>query len=158
MQLLDQIITIVHPAARLLGVLGILLSSVGITAHAQQKGERVRVLAGSALRTSPGGQVVGVLSRTFEAPVEMVQGGAVRVKLVGFVLEADVRLEGNRVRGLVGPSSGKSDDGGTLRLGPSEKEPAVATLSRGAVVFATQKSAAWLAVNRPIWVDKSRLS
>ena len=158
LQSLDQIITTRHRSARSFGALVVLLSLAGTPAEAQQKGDRVRVLAGSALRSAPGGQVVGVLSRTFEAPVDLVQGGAVRLKLTGFVLEADVRLDGNRARGLVGPAKGKSDDGGTVRVGPGEKEPALASLNRGAVVFSTQKSAAWLAVNRPIWVDKSRLA
>ncbi|MBC8085647.1 MAG: hypothetical protein H7Z40_00160 [Phycisphaerae bacterium] len=118
----------------------------------------MRVLAGSALRSAPGGPVVGVLSRVYEAPVEMVQGSAVRLKLSGFVSEGEVRLEANGARGLMGAASGRADNGGTLRTGRSEKEPALATLQRGAVVFPGPRSASFVAVNRSIWVDKSRLA
>lgn len=158
LQLLAQIFGPANQAARTLGASAVLWALLSSSAPAQKKGEKVRVLAGSALRTAPGGQVVGVLSRTFEAPVDMVQGAAIRLKLSGFVLEQEVRLEGNRMRGQVGAAGGKADVGGTLRLGPSEKEPALATLNRGAVVFSTQKSAAYLAVNRTVWIDKSRLA
>jgi len=125
------------------------------TAAGQKKGERVRVLAGSAMRTAPGGQVIGVLSRAFEGPVEMVQGSAVRLRIHGFVSEKAVRLEANRNRGLVG---GTGASGGVLRTGPSEKEPELAMLRRGAVVFSGQPSSTFLAVNRTVWVDKSRLA
>lgn len=125
---------------------------------AQKKGERVRVLAGSAMRAAPGGQVVGVLSRVYEAPVEMVQGSAVRLKLNGFVAENDVRIERNGARGVMGGTGGRSDDGGTLRTGRGEKEPALAALQRGAVVFPGQKASSYFAVNRTVWVDKSRLA
>lgn len=127
-------------------------------AFAQKKGDRVRVLAGTALRTAPGGQVVGVLSRVYEAPVELVQGSAVRLRLNGFVSEQELRLESGGSRGVVGASSGRSDNGGTLRTGRGEKEPALATLQRGAVVFPGEKSASFVSVNRVIWVDKSRLA
>lgn len=158
LQSLDQIFETMKRGACALGVAGMLTAMAANDAAAQKKGERVRVLAGSAMRTAPGGPVVGVLSRTFEAPVEMVQGSAVRLKIAGFVLEREVRLDGNRQRGVVGPAGGKSETGGTLRTGPSEKEAELATLNRGAVVFSGQKSSAFLSVNRTIWVDKSRLA
>ncbi|MEO7361764.1 MAG: hypothetical protein ABI120_15645, partial [Gemmatimonadaceae bacterium] len=126
-----------------------------VPAAGQKKGERVRALAGSAMRTAPGGQVVGVLSRAFEGPVEMVQGTAVRLRINGFVSEKSVRLEANRVRGLVG---GAGASGGVLRTGPSEKEPELAMLRRGAVVFSGPPSSKFLPVNRTVWVDKSRLA
>lgn len=158
LQLFAQIATTTQTLVRALGLaLGLLVVFSGV-ASAQKKGDRVRVLAGSALRSAPGGQVVGVLSRTFEAPVEMVQGTSVRMRLAGFVNEADVRLEGNRMRGVVGAAGGKADVGGTLRTGPNEKEPALASLNRGAVVFSGQKSATFFAVNRTVWVDRSRLA
>ena len=127
-------------------------------AAAQKRGDRVRVLAGSALRTAPGGQVVGVLSRVYESPVEMVQGSAVRLTLNGFVRDQDVRLEANGARALMGPANGRSDIGGTLRTARGEKEPVLATLQRGAVVFPGARSASFFAVSRTIWVDKSRLA
>ena len=125
------------------------------SAAAQKKGERVRVLAGSVLRTAPGGQVIGVLSRAYEAPAEMVQGSAVRLRITGFVSEKAVRLESNRRRGLIG---GSGANGGVLRTGPGEKEPELAKLRRGAVVFSGATSSTFLAVNRTVWVDKSRLA
>ena|GEM_PF-260026 len=125
---------------------------------AQKRGDRVRVLAGSALRAAPGGQVVGVMSRAFEAPVEMVQGSAVRLKLNGFVSEQDVRLESSGARALMGAANGRGDAGGTVRTGRGEKEPALATLQRGAVVFPGSKAESYFAVSRTIWVDKSRLT
>ncbi|MEP6836273.1 MAG: hypothetical protein ABJB74_22985 [Gemmatimonas sp.] len=127
------------------------------TAAAQKKGERVRILAGSVMRTAPGGQVIGVLSRVYEGPVEMVQGGASRLRISGFVSEQSIRLDATRARGVAG-AAGAGDYGGVLRTGPSEKDPALATLQRGAVLFAGQKSSTFLAVNRTIWVDNSRLA
>lgn len=158
LQLPDPIIAKVRTVVRVLGMGLGALALYTSPALSQKKGDRVRVLAGSALRTAPGGQVVGVLSRTFEAPVEMVQGTAVRMRLSGFVNEQDVRLEGNRLKGLVGSPKGNAEAGGTLRTGPSDKEPELASLKRGAVVFSGQKAAAFLAVNRTVWVDKSRLA
>lgn len=155
LQLLAPIIAKAKLASRSACVAIALLAACSTLASAQKKGDRVRVLAGSALRSAPGGPVIGVLSRTFEAPIEMVQATSVRMRLAGFVNEADVRLDGNRQRGVVG---GKTDDGGTLRTGPNEKEPALASLNRGAVVFSGSKSASFLAVNRTVWVDKSRLA
>ena len=126
-----------------------------LPAGAQKKGDRVRVLAGSAMRTAPGGVVVGVLSRAFEGPVEMVQGTAVRLRLNGYVSEQSVRMEPNRNRGK---GVGAGNTGGVLRTGPSEKEPALATLRRGAIIFQGQKFKTFLAIHRTIWVDKSRLA
>ena len=126
-----------------------------VTAAAQKKGERVRMLAGSVMRTAPGGQVIGVLSRDFEGPVEMVQGSAVRLRINGYVSDKAVRLESNRKRGLVG---GPGASGGVLRTGPGEKEPELAMLRRGVVVFSGKPSATFLAVNRTVWVDRSRLA
>ncbi|MGV3707310.1 MAG: hypothetical protein ACO1Q7_00605 [Gemmatimonas sp.] len=124
-------------------------------AAAQKKGDKVRVLSGSAMRAAPGGQVVGILSRAFEGPVEMVEGNAVRLRINGFVSEGTVRLEGNRSRGVV---SGKGDEGATLRTGPAEKEPSLATLMRGAVIFTGARSGGYVPANRVVWVDKSRLA
>lgn len=133
--------------------------SAGVpTLAAQSKGEKVKVLAGSALRAAPGGQMVGVSSRAFDAAVEMVLGDAVRLRINGFMESGDVRLESNKARGVAGPTNGRADAGGTVRVGPAEKEPALATLQRGTVVFSTGKSASFLAVNRTVWVDKSRLA
>lgn len=135
------------------------IASVGVAPlPAQSKGEKVKVLAGSALRAAPGGQMVGVSSRAFDAAVEMVQGDAVRLRLSGFMESGEVRLESNKTRGLAGPANGRADAGGTVRVGPADKEPALATLQRGTVVFSTGKSALFLAVNRTVWVDKSRLA
>ena len=136
-------------------LIGVINSVPVSSVSAQKKGDRVKVLAGSAMRTAPGGQVVGVLSRVFEGPVEMVQGGAVRLRIKGFVSEQSVRLDANKARGVVG---GARDNGGTLRTGPSEKDPALATLQRGTVLFSGPRSAAFLPVNRSVWVDKSRLA
>jgi hypothetical protein len=138
-----------------LPLLSVSLLLPGSSAQAQKKGDKVRVLAGSAMRAAPGGQVVGILSRAFEGPVEMVEGNAVRLRLNGFVSEATVRLEANRSRGVV---SGKGDEGATLRTGPAEKEASLATLMRGAVVFTGAKSGSFLPANRVVWIDKSRLA
>ena len=102
----------------------------------------------------PAGQVVGVLSRVLEGSVEMVQGSAVRLRLNGFISDKAVRLEPSRLRGLVTAGN----DGAVLRIGPSDKQPALATLRTGAVVFTGQKTLAYIAVNRTVWVDKSRLA
>lgn len=127
-------------------------------AEAQQRGETVRVLAGSALRGSPGGAMVGVLSRTFDAPVELVQGSAVRLRLQGFVHEQQMRIEANRSRAVIGGTGSRGAAGGTLRIARGEAEPVLATLQRGAAVFPGEKSGTFLAVNRVVWVDKSRLA
>ncbi len=141
------------------GVLALLLTSATVlplqSALAQKKGDHVQVLAGSALRTVPGGRVVGVLSRALDGPVEMVQGSAVRLRLRGFLSEKSVKLEANGTRAVV---AGAAENHGILRTGPSEKDPALATLQLGAVVFPGPRSASFLPVNRTVWVDKSRLA
>ncbi|MEP6764935.1 MAG: hypothetical protein ABJB66_11515 [Gemmatimonadaceae bacterium] len=118
---------------------------------AQKRGERVRVLSGSALRTTPTGDVIGVLSRTFDGQVEAVLGTAVRLHINGFV-DAKLLAVAPKSRTVIGAA------GGTLRDGATEKAPALAELRKGATVFPGEKSGTFVAISRPIWVDKSRLS
>ena len=120
--------------------------------NAQKKGDRVRVLSGSALRTAPAGDVIGVLSRTFDAPVEAVIGGSVRLRISGFIEAQQLHADASKNRMVVGVT------GGTMRVGASEKGATVAEMRRGATVFPGEKTGSFMAVSRPVWVDKSRLT
>ena len=115
--------------------------------HAQKRGSRVRVLTGSALRTAPGGNVLGTLSRSFDAEVEMEQGTSVRVRLSGFVVASDLDVEARQSRATVG------GDGTEIRTGSSVKDPVLATLRRGTVVFPAQKGR-WVLRGRQAGLDR----
>lgn len=118
---------------------------------AQKQGARVRVLSGSALRSTPTGDVIGVLSRTFDGQVESVLGSAVRLHINGFV-DAKLLAAAGKSRTVVGAA------GATMRDGATDKAASLAELRRGATVFPGEKSGNFVAISRPIWVDKSRLS
>ena len=122
-----------------------------VQAFAQKRGERVRVLSGSALRSAPTGEVIGVLSRTLDAQVESVIGSTVRLHLNGFADSRQLSVA-SKSKTVMGAS------GGSIRDGASDKAPTLAELRKGATIFPGQKSGNFVAVSRPVWVDKSRLS
>jgi hypothetical protein len=128
---------------------------------APRRGERVTIRSGTALRSTPGGEVIGVSSRAITAPVELVQSTFVRVTVEGHVAAGDVRLAANRSRGEVLPANGT-----TLRATGTANGAAVAELRRSAYVFPLRAGAvfpparagAFLAARRAIWVDVSRVT
>jgi hypothetical protein len=131
----------------------LLTPMVAESLHAQGRGSRIRVLTGSALRTAPGGAVLGTLSRGLDAVVESEQGSSVRVRISGFVSASALSFEPKLGRATVSGS-----DGAALRTGASEKDPTLAQLRRGTVLFATQKAGSFYGVGKPVWIDKSRLT
>ncbi|MEP6781154.1 MAG: hypothetical protein ABJC26_14760 [Gemmatimonadaceae bacterium] len=83
--------------------------------------------------------------------MESVLGSAVRLHINGFV-DAKLLTVAAKSRTLVGAS------GATLRDGATDKAASLAELRRGATVFPGEKSGNFVAISRPIWIDKSRLS
>jgi hypothetical protein len=119
----------------------------------------VTVRAGTALRGTPGGDVIGVSSRNVKATVESVQSTFLRITISGFVTPADVRLTSDRTRGEVSPANGT-----TLRAAAAAGSGAVAELRRGTYVFPSQgaafpspRGASSFAARRSLWVDASRI-
>ena len=117
------------------------------------------VRAGTALRGTPGGDVIGVSSRNVTATVESVQSTFLRVSISGFVTPSDVRLTTDRTRGEVSTA-----DGTTLRTAAADGSGAVAELRRGTYVFPSQgaafpspRGAVSFAARRSMWVDASRI-
>jgi len=130
-------------------------------AQALRRGDRVTVRAGTALRSTPGGEVIGVSSRPITGAAELVQSGFVRVTIDGFLPASQVRISGDRRRGEVAEPTGA-----TLRASASAAGAAVAELRRSAYVFPPQaggtfpagRPAAFLPVRRSLWVDVSRVT
>jgi hypothetical protein len=126
-----------------------------------QRGDRITVRAGTALRSTPGGEVIGVSSRAITGPAELVQSSFVRITIDGFLATGAVRLTGDRTRGEVGGASGA-----TLRATASASGAAIAELRRTAYVFPmraggtfpTGRTVAFLPVRRSLWVDVSRVT
>lgn len=129
-------------------------------AQSVRRGESVTVRAGTALRGTPGGDVIGVSSRDVNATVESVQASFLRITIRGFVTPSDVRLTTDRTRGEVSPANGA-----TLRMSEAAGSGAVAELRRGTYVFPTQgsafpaaRNATSLLARRSLWVDASRIA
>ncbi len=141
-------------------LVGLLLVSTVADAQAVRRGDRVTVRAGTALRSTPGGEVIGVSSRPITGAAELVQSTFVRITIDGFMAAGEVRLAGDRTRGEVGGANGA-----TLRATASANGAAVAELRQSAYVFPMRaggtfpagRSAAFLPVRRSLWVDASRL-
>jgi len=141
-------------------LVGLLLVTAGVEAQAVRRGDRITVRAGTALRSSPGGEVIGVSSRPISGPVELVQSTFVRLTIDGFVASREVRLNGGRTRGEVG-----GVNGATLRATASETGAVVAELRPSTYVFPVRdggtfpvgRTVAFLPVRRSLWVDASRL-
>ncbi len=127
-------------------------------AQAPRRGDRVTVRAGTALRSTPGGEVIGVSSRDITGTVESAQSTFVRLTVGGHVAADDLRLTADRTRGEVRGAA-------TLRATASASGAAVAELRRGTYVFPERAGTAFpsgrnvtfLAVRRSLWVDVSRL-
>ncbi len=136
--------------------------SADTTAEAQPvaRGERVTVRAGSALRSTPGGDVIGVSSRDISGTVESVQSTFARLMVEGHVAAADVRLTADRTRGEVMRAAGSA-----LRVGPAANAGIIAELRRGTYVFPERagstfpqgRNVTFLKARRSLWVDVSRL-
>lgn len=143
------------------GVVVALWCSWPTLSHAQtvRRGESVTVRAGTALRGTPGGDVIGVSSRNVTATVESMQSTFLRLSISGYVTPSDVRLTTDRTRGEVSPANGT-----TLRTAAAIGSGAVAELRRGTYIFPSQGSAfpapsraASFAARRSMWVDVSRI-
>lgn len=163
---LDSVIRALRSAAgRRAGaalLLAVLLPSLEVHSQAApRRGDRVTIRSGTALRSTPGGEVIGVSSRAITAPVEMVQATFVRVTVEGHVAAGDVRLTANRSRGEVLPANGT-----TLRATGAANGAAIAELRRSAYIFPLRAGAAFpaaragafLPARRAIWVDLSRVT
>jgi hypothetical protein len=132
-----------------------------VHAQAPRRGERVTVRAGTALRGTPGGDVVGVSSRDITTPVELAQTTFVRVSIDGFVEATALRYTADRSRGEVSGAAGT-----TLRAAANGASATVAELRRSTYVFPARaggsfpapKAGAWIPVRRSLWVDVSRLT
>jgi hypothetical protein len=126
-----------------------------------QRGDRITVRAGTALRSTPGGEVIGVSRRAITGPAELVQSSFVRVTIDGFLAAGAVRVTGDRTRGEVGGASGA-----TLRSTASASGAAIAELRRSTYVFPTRaggtfptgRAVEFLPVRRSLWVDVSRVT
>jgi hypothetical protein len=141
-------------------LVGLVLPSRVLEAQAVRRGDRITVRAGTALRSTPGGEVIGVSSRPITGAAELVQSTFVRLTIDGFLPVNEVRLTGDRTRGEVGGASGA-----TLRATASANGAAVAELRRSAYVFPmraggtfpTGRTVTFLPVRRSLWVDVSRI-
>lgn len=139
---------------------GLLLLGTVADAQPVRRGDRITVRAGTALRSGPGGEVIGVSSRSISGAAELVQSTFVRVTIEGFLATGDVRLTGDRTRGEV-----LGANGATLRATSSARGAAVAELRRSAYVFPMRaggtfpagRATAFLPVRRSLWVDASRI-
>lgn len=128
-------------------------------AQAPRRGAAVTVRPGTALRATPGGEVVGVSSRAITGTVESSQGAFVRLTVDGFLPARSLRFTADRSRGEVAPANGAS-----LRATAREGSAVIAELRAGTYVFPTRAGArfpaganAVLEVRRALWVDASRL-
>ena len=117
------------------------------------------VRPGTALRGTPGGEVIGVSSRALRGSVESAQGSFVRLTVSGFLPARQLRFTADRSRGEVAPNNGA-----TLRATAQAGSAALAELRVGTYVFPPRAGArfatgadAVLAVRRSLWVDVSRL-
>lgn len=141
-------------------LVGWLLVGSAADAQAIRRGDRITVRAGTALRSTPGGEVIGVSSRPITGSAELVQATFVRVTIDGFLAADEVRLTADRTRGEVGGANGAR-----LRASASANGAVVAELRRSAYVFPMRaggtfpagRSAAFLPVRRSLWVDASRI-
>lgn len=139
----------------------LLLVTCSVAAQAPRRGDRVTVRSGTALRGTPGGEVIGVSSRDITGTVESAQSTFVRILVEGHVAAADVRLTADRSRGEVLRANGT-----TLRNSASSSSAAVAELRLGTYVFPPQAGArfpqardvAFHRARRSLWVDVSRLA
>lgn len=147
--------------ALLPAALVLLLSTAALGAQAPSRGDRVVVRSGTALRGTPGGDVIAVSSRDISGTVEMMQSTFVRVTVQGHVSAADVRLTADRTRGEVSKPRGTS-----LLQAPNGSAPSVAELRLGTYLFPTRagasfpsgRDASFLEVRRSLWVDLSRVT
>jgi hypothetical protein len=131
-----------------------------VSAQAARRGDRVSVRTGTALRATPGGDVIGVSSRTITGDVEVVQGTFVRLTIDGHLPAADLQFTADRSRGEVARAAGTR-----LRAGADARSDLVAELRRGTFVFPARAGARFpaartgtVAVRRSLWVDVSRVS
>lgn len=132
---------------------------VGAWAQAPRRGAEVTVRPGTALRATPGGEVVGVSSRAITGTVESSQGAFVRLTVDGFLPARSLRFTADRSRGEVAPANGAS-----LRATAREGSAVLAELRAGTYVFPPRAGGrfpaganAVLEVRRALWVDASRL-
>ncbi len=145
------------------GVAVLMLVAVPELVHAQapRRGDQVTVRAGTALRGTPGGDVVGVSSRDITSPVEIVQSTFVRISVDGFVEATELRYTADRSRGEVSAAAGT-----TLRASANGTSSAVSELRRGTYVFPTRaggsfpapRAGVWIPARRSLWVDVSRIA
>lgn len=144
-------------------VAALLLTASGgsLDAQAPRRGDRVTVRAGTALRGTPGGEVIGVSSRDISSAVEIVQSTFVRIAVDGFVEGTALRYTADRSRGEVAGASGT-----TLRAAASGASSVVAELRRSTYLFPPSaggnfpapRAGTWIPVRRSLWVDASRLA
>ncbi len=131
-----------------------------VQAQTPRRGDRVTVRAGTALRGTPGGDVIGVSSRDITSAVELTQTTFVRISVDGFVEATAIRYTADRSRGEVSGAAGA-----TLRAAANQASAAVAELRRSTYVFPTRnggsfpapRAGAWVPARRSLWVDVSRL-
>lgn len=123
------------------------------------RGEVVRVRSGTALRATPGGDVIGVSSRAIRGAVESSQGSYVRLTVDGFLAARSLRFNADRSRGEVAPTAGAS-----LRAASDANSAVLAELRVGTYVFPTRAGGRFPAgasglvpVRRALWVDATRL-
>lgn len=129
-------------------------------AQSPRRGDRVTVRSGTALRGTPGGDVIGVSSREISATVESAQSTFVRITISGHVEPAAIRLTADRTRGEVSEARGT-----TLHASASRASASVAELRRGTYVFPdgaasfpSSRGADFFSARRSLWVDVSRLA
>lgn len=123
------------------------------------RGEVVRVRPGTALRATPGGDVIGVSSRAIRGAVESSQGSYVRLTVDGFLSARALRFNTDRSRGEVAPANGTS-----LRASDDAGSAVLAELRAGTFVFPTRAGGRFPAgasglipARRALWVDATRL-
>jgi hypothetical protein len=139
----------------------IVLGTAVVHAQTPRRGDRVTVRAGTALRGTPGGDVIGVSSRDISSSVELSQTTFVRISVDGFVEATSIRYTADRSRGEVLGAAGT-----TLRAAASGASSAVAELRRSTYVFPTRdggsfpapRPGVWIPVRRSLWVDVSRIT
>ncbi len=132
-----------------------------LNAQSPGRGDRVTVRSGTALRGTPGGDVIGVSSREISGTVEMRQSSFVRVTVQGHVAAADVRLTADRTRGEVLKTGGT-----TLRREAERSAASVAELRLGTYVFPMRagtsfprgRDVVFFEARRSLWVDVSRVT
>jgi len=142
-------------------LLGVLCGGPSLSAQDVARGDRITVRSGTALRSTPGGEVIGVSTRPIVGAAELVQSSFVRITIEGFVASGDVRVAANRSRGEVQRVAGT-----TVRATAGAGAAAVAELRRTATVFPARAGGsfpagpppAFLAMRRSLWVDVSRVT